>query len=417
MSAVSRTAAIFLAAIMAMATATRAQSTDFEIFTYWTSTSEAALQEVRKAFEARGGVWHHRSFENSFVQFRELTRLSVAGVPPSVTQWPPGASLRELADVGMIEPIDHFAEAGRWREVLPRAVIDLISYEGRIYLAPVGFHVEHMLWTNKRVLDAHGIARPETLDDLIAAGRVLKAAGVTPIALPKDEWTRVFLIRAVMAHLAGRAPILHRPKVTWSEVIDDPVLDDIMATLVSLRDLVTPVDVAGNWSDAARDLAEGRSAFYVMGDWVRGEFRALGKTIGEDILCGLVPGVGVRQRIVVDGFAFMPTTDPMVRASQALMAEVLMDPAVQLAFAKPKGSVPVRRDADLEALDSCVKDAMADSDDPANAQHQFNPKERDASREVRYYVTMMEALSNPKLDAPTAIARMRAIRDDTSMAP
>jgi glucose/mannose transport system substrate-binding protein len=59
--------------------------------------------------------------------------------------------------------------------------------------------------------------------------------------------------------------------------------------------------------------------------------------------------------MTVDVFAFPKVTKPDQIAAQRKLAELMMDPAVQVEFNKYKGSLPARLDADVGSLDECAQ--------------------------------------------------------------
>ena len=64
--------------------------------------------------------------------------------------------------------------------------------DGSVLLTPLRLNWE-ALYVNTDVLAAHGLAVPQTLDDLIACCAALSAAGVMPIANALCEWSEIVL--------------------------------------------------------------------------------------------------------------------------------------------------------------------------------------------------------------------------------
>ena len=69
-------------------------------------------------------------------------------------------------------------------EHLPPAVLKNITVDGEIMKAPVGLHIDGMVYFNKHVADAVGVDPKswKSLDDLWAVFDKIKAAGYIPIA-------------------------------------------------------------------------------------------------------------------------------------------------------------------------------------------------------------------------------------------
>jgi hypothetical protein len=72
---------------------------------------------------------------------------------------------------------------------------------------------------------------------------------------------------------------------------------------------------------------------------------------------GCLPAPGTQDAYVmtVDVFAFPKVTKSDQIAAQRKLAELMMDPAVQVEFNKFKGSLPARLDADVGSLDACAQ--------------------------------------------------------------
>jgi glucose/mannose transport system substrate-binding protein len=55
-----------------------------------------------------------------------------------------------------------------------------------------------------------------------------------------------------------------------------------------------------------------------------------------------------------DVFVFPKNKSPDAAAAQAKLAEMMISPAVQVAFNNKKGSIPIRTDVDLSGVDICA---------------------------------------------------------------
>jgi len=103
----------------------------------------------------------------------------------------------------------------------------------------------------------------------------------------------------------------------------------------------------------------------IAGDWAKGDFSAAGMTVGKEYGCAPAPGTQDAYVMTVDVFAFPKVTKPDQVAAQRKLAELMIDPAVQVEFNKFKGSLPARLDADVGSLDACAQTGqkvMAGSD-------------------------------------------------------
>lgn len=93
--------------------------------------------------------------------------------------------LAEWASAGWITPIDSFEGVEKYKENLPEAVIDQLSYNGEMYGLPY-YTGMNVFAYNKDHLEQAGIETPPgTWDELLAQARTIKEQGITehPIIL------------------------------------------------------------------------------------------------------------------------------------------------------------------------------------------------------------------------------------------
>jgi glucose/mannose transport system substrate-binding protein len=77
-----------------------------------------------------------------------------------------------------------------------------------------------------------------------------------------------------------------------------------------------------------------------------------------------------------DIFAFPKPKNADGAKAQAVLARVMLEPATQIAFAQKKGSIPIRLDLDVSALDVCARKAvgwLADKDQQIPANELLSP--------------------------------------------
>jgi len=127
--------------------------------------------------------------------------------------------------------------------------------------------------------------------------------------------------------------------------------------LGKLRAYVDEGAAGRNWNDATAMVITGKAGVQFMGDWAKGEFLAAGKELGKDYGCMLAPQ-SPGMVYVADSFSFPKISDAASQKGQALLAEVAMDPAMQVEFSLKKGSVPMRTDVDKSKLDICAQKGL-----------------------------------------------------------
>lgn len=347
---------LYLSAAFALASApfshVSAQTAD--VIHWWTSGSESkAVKVFASEFEKRGGKW----IDNAVVGGQPAQALAMSriagGQAPAALMWNVGVAVRKLAEQGILTDLDAEAKAGGWTDKIPPLIAKNASYQGHVVAVPVDIHADNWLWYSTKVLADAGVEPPKTFDEMIASADKIKAKGYIPLAVGGEPWQQSLLFRSVMVGVGGKA---FYKKVMIDHDADAAAGPDMVKSFDMLRRLkpLTDEGMAGRkWNDTAMLVASNKAAFQIMGDWVKGEFKAAGLTPGKEFGCQLSPGNQDAYIMTVDVFVFPKTDDPDKQKGQVLLANTMMDPAVQVAFNKEKGAIPPRLDADVGTLDMC----------------------------------------------------------------
>ena len=162
-----------------------------EVFSWWTSGGEAAALdalfntykkqypgvEIINATVAGGGG----SAARPVLQ----TRLA-GGNPPDTWQSHPGwEMLGQYVEPGYCEPVTDLYKSDGWDKAFPKALVDLMTKDGKIYGVLAGIHRGNNLWYNKKLLEKNGITVGDkmTFDEFFAACDKLKAAGIPAVGV------------------------------------------------------------------------------------------------------------------------------------------------------------------------------------------------------------------------------------------
>jgi glucose/mannose transport system substrate-binding protein len=284
-------------------------------------------------------------------------RVTAGNAPTAVQML--GFDIQDWAAEGALANLNDVAAAEGWDAVVPAALQRFSKYDGAWVAAPVNVHSTNWVWANKAVLDANGIAVPETWDDFVAAVEKLAAAGVTPIAHGGQAWQDATIFDAVVMSTGG-------PDFYKAAFIDlDPAalgsetMKEAFDRMSFIRANVDSNFSGRDWNLATAMVINGEAGFQMLGDWAKGEFLNAGKVPGQDFLCFRFPGTQDQVTFNSDQFA-MFDQGGVVSAEQAALATAIMSPSFQSAFTVVKGSVPARTDVPNDAFDDCGKKGMAD---------------------------------------------------------
>jgi glucose/mannose transport system substrate-binding protein len=329
-----------------------------EVIHWWTSGGEsAALQEFVTKFEEGGGEWVDNAIAGGRNARTQAINRVVGGNPPTAMQFNTGRQFEEVIAAGLLNPLDEVAERGAWAEHIPQAFVDAITFDGTVYAVPVNIHGQSWLWYNTAVLEQAGVEPPQTWDDVLAIAPKLAEAGVIPIVQGADTTQLNTFFSSVLLGVGG--PELFRGVYEEAnpDVLDTPEFRRAAEIMAELRQYRDQGITGRTWNLATAMVINGDAAMQVMGDWAKGEFINAGLTAGEDYGC-VVLGENPTLAAGGDVFVFAKTDDEAQKATQVKLAEIMIDPATQVAFSAKKGSFPVRTDADVSSLDECAQRGM-----------------------------------------------------------
>lgn len=328
-----------------------------EVFSWWTSGGEgAALDalfsnykkqypdvEIVNAAVAGGGG----SAARPVLQ----TRLA-GGNPPDTWQSHPGYELLgQYVVPGYCEEITDLYKSDGWDKVFPKALVDLMSKDGKTYAVLAGVHRGNVLWYNKKLLDKNGITIGEKFgfDEFFAACDKLRLAGIHALGVGDSGiWASAQLFENTLLGVVGPQgwTDLFSGKMKW----DDPKVKEAMTYFSKMQDNVNPDHSALSWDQAVGALMEGKVAFTSMGDWAYGEFIKAHKQEQVDFGWAAHPGTDGAFVIVADGFTLAKGA-PHREAALAWLKSIGSKEAQEV-FNPLKGSIPARTDVDKSKFDA-----------------------------------------------------------------
>jgi glucose/mannose transport system substrate-binding protein len=338
-----------------------------EVMHPWTSGGEAAAAKVfADQYEAAGGTWVDNAIAGNDAQLAASISSIMGGTPPTATHFNTGKPFEELVSAGMLRDVEAIATEEHWRDVLPQAIIDAITADGKIMAVPVNLQTENWLWYSKEVFEKSGVAEvPKTWPEFFAAADKIRAAGYVPMAHGSNSFWDRFLFQKVLVSVAGPELYLKVLADRDPAALKDPKVVEAFETLGKLRGYVDAGSPGRLWNDATNMVITNKAGFQIMGDWAKGEFAAAGMTPGVDYGCSLFPG---EEMVVMSGdiFVLPKIDDPDQTAAQDLLAHVLFAKDTQLQFNIKKGSNPIRNDVDVSSMDACAQHAAAVQAEPGH---------------------------------------------------
>ncbi len=338
-----------------------------EVIHWWTSGGEsAAVKTFAESYSKAGGVWVDAAIAGGDNARAAAVNRMIGGNPPAAVQFNIGKQFDDLVDKGMLRNLDDVAVANKWKETLPKPVLDAITRNGHIYAAPINIHGQNWMWYSKGAFEKAGIANPpKSFDELFADLDKLKAGGVVPLALNGQVRHMALIFNSLLVSRGGHDLYVKVYKDHDEKAVNSPEFKKVVEEFGKFRGYVDAGYSSRLWNDATSMIIKNTAGVQFMGDWAKGEFNLAQKAQGKDYGCVVGPGT---QNYIIGGdvFIFPKSNDAKQTAAQDLLAKTLLTPEALIQFNLKKGSIPSRTDVDMKAFDQCAQDAAAYIKNPAN---------------------------------------------------
>lgn len=353
---IARLARLLSLPLMLMSLAAEAAAPSLQVLHWWTSAGERHAANVLAARLGDEGVaWQDAAIPGGagLGAGKVLRSRVLAGNAPDATQII-GVSIGEWAELGLLLELDSVANSGNWNKALFPTVRELVRHRGHVVAAPLGIHRINTLFYNRRLLERLNLAPPTTWPELEKAVHRLRAAGIAPLVQSSEPWQVATLFENLLL-LTGGPEYYRRLFVRQSpQAAVDPRLAQSLQRLRSMKSWMLSPAEEQPWTEAVKRFSRGEAAMFVMGDWAKAELTELGQEIDTDFSCIPLPGTDNYHLYSVDTLA-MFVNDYTHQAAQEKLAKAVMSPLAQQQYSAAKGSVPVRRDANPAAMDSCAR--------------------------------------------------------------
>lgn len=254
-----------------------APANKLEIFSWWTAGGEA------EALKALFDVYHKHypavQIINATVAGGAGTNAKavlktrmLGGDPPDSFQVHAGHELIDTwVKTGYMEPLTSLFRSQGWDKVMPKGLIDILSYRGDIWSVPVNIHRANVLWYNKKVFADNHLTPPTTFDEFFKVADALKAKGIVPLVLgDKEGWEAGHTFETVLIGILGAEGYrgLWTGKTSWMS----PKVTQALETFQRMLTYINSDHAALTWDEAGQYIVSGKGAMLIMGDWTNGWF-------------------------------------------------------------------------------------------------------------------------------------------------
>ncbi len=261
-----------------------AQAKDVVFLHYWSGPLAGGVKEMAESFNKSQSSIHLLAQEFEHESFKVGIKVMLGSErPPELFSYWAGARVRELADNGWIASVDSVWLDHDLESRFASVVTEACRYNGSFYGVPLTQHYVAVFY-NKRIFEQHGLAPPVTWEEFLRLCEVLKANGVTPLALgARNRWPAQFWFDYLLLRTAGHR---YRDQLMegWASYQDSEVRH-AFALWKELLDkgYFLPHPEVFDWSESAKQVRNGSAAMMLIGGWVIGLYEGqLGWKQGTD---------------------------------------------------------------------------------------------------------------------------------------
>ena len=320
-------------ALLAMTGATRAQdavSGELVVLNWLGGSELDMMHSIQKAFLAKyPNVTIREVVVTGQGDMRGGIRTALMGgevVDVLINTWP--AFRKELADAGMLRPVDDQWKSFGWDKLVSQSWKDLGSIAGVTYGLTYTFGDRSGIWYKKEHLAKAGVTEPpKTWDEFVASFAKLTQAGYTaPVAIPGKYWAHAEWFETLLLRTAGveTATKLAAHEIPWTDPAVKTALTKYAQMLTSGCCGAPNTMLANDWDGEADQIFQANAKNYLLiGMWMNNRAKNDYKLVeGKDYSLFQFPslGMGHDDTSSVDAKELLVTTNgPNPKAADAFL--------------------------------------------------------------------------------------------------
>ncbi len=268
----------------------------------------AANPDIRLEFDYLFNEPYHNKLQSSAIADQ---------LPDAVFLWP-GKRTGDVTGSGAVKDLSPWVDQVR-DEFAPAALAPQ-GPNGEIWELPEQVTATHVMFANDRLLDELGLEFPETLEELLEQGEVIREAGYIPIAMDNaDGWQmQSTLLSALVERTAGRD--WFDRAVVGDASFSDPEFVRAVEVIETLHEneMFSPGINQASYGEALTDFVTEEAVYFIDGGWrtsnLSGEmtedqfeyvsynvFPELPNEQGQPGSTAIVPGTGFGMNAELEG--------------------------------------------------------------------------------------------------------------------
>jgi multiple sugar transport system substrate-binding protein len=217
---------------------------------------------------------------------------------PQLFTWWNGSSLKDIVASGRVQPLDAEWDAAVKSGDFAPQTGDLFREDGHVWGIPLGYARWVVLYNRKLFAQAGIAGAPATWDELLDDAAKLKAHGITPIyASIQSGWRAFTWFEEIMIRTN---PDAYRGLFTGKVAYDGPEVREAFRIWGDLYAKGYMSDPRSN--QEVVDVAAGKGAIYLMGEWVIGALANAGLH-DDDLGVFIMPRINpaAQDSVIVEG--------------------------------------------------------------------------------------------------------------------
>lgn len=198
----------------------------------------------------------------------KLQTLAMSGQLPDIILLYPGKRTSQVTSAGLVKDLRPWL-AGHEDEFAAMAMQPQGS-NGEIWELPEDISITSIMFTNNRLLKELGLAFPKTMEELIAQGPQIRAAGFIPIAMAnKDAWVMQSCFAGMMAERTGGMDWYTRAIEGDGASFSDPEFVRSLEIITQLHDedMFSPGINQLAYGQGLDDFVNERAVYFIDGGW------------------------------------------------------------------------------------------------------------------------------------------------------
>lgn len=229
---------------------------------------EELIADFQKANPDVTVKWNNFDHEG----FKSAIRNFLTADAPDVVAWYAGNRMEPFVKAGLFEDVTDVWTANGLEEQLKSASPSM-TIDGKKWGVPYTYY-QWGIYYRKDIFQQQSITPPKTWDELLAASKTLKDAGITPFTIgTKALWPTAGWFDYLDLRINGYD--FHMELTSGKVPYTDP---RVKAVFEKWAELVKPGyfienHAAIDWQDAVPQLVQGKAAMYLMGNFAVATFK------------------------------------------------------------------------------------------------------------------------------------------------